>query len=184
MTTTNTVILGTGIIGVSTAYYLSLSQSPSSIHLVESSPTLFASASGYAAGFLAANWFSSSVSALGKLSFDEHKRLAEEFGGREKWGYMKSQAISYSAGSGSGKKARGDDWLREGASRAEASNEGVSEFVTEEEDGPRWLRRAEGGIIEVISEEGTMAQVWVQRVFNPLLWLFEVELILPPLEIH
>jgi len=161
MTTTNTVILGTGIIGVSTAYYLSLSQPPSSIHLVESSPKLFASASGYAAGFLAADWFSSSVSALGKLSFDEHKRLAEEFGGREKWGYMKSQAVSYAAKRSSGKKARGDDWLREGGSRTGASNEGVSEIVTGEEDAPRWLRRAEGDIVKVISEEGTMAQVWV-----------------------
>jgi glycine/D-amino acid oxidase-like deaminating enzyme len=161
MTTTNTVILGTGIIGVSTAYYLSLSQPPSSVHLVESSPTLFASASGYAAGFLAANWFSSDVSALGRLSFEEHKRLAEEFGGREKWGYMKSQAISYSAGSGSGNKARGDEWLREERSRAEASNEGVSEIVAGEEYGPRWLRRAEGDILEVISVDGTMAQVWV-----------------------
>ena len=74
---------------------------------------------------------------------------------------MKSQAVSYSAGSGSGKKARGDDWLREGVSRAESSNEGVSEIVTREEGGPRWLRRAEGDILEVISEEGTMAQVWV-----------------------
>jgi glycine/D-amino acid oxidase-like deaminating enzyme len=161
MTATNTVILGTGIIGVSTAYYLSLSQSPSSVHLVEASPKLFASASGYAAGFLAANWFSSDVAALGKLSFAEHKRLAEEFGGREKWGYMKSQALSYSAGRSSGKNARGDDWLREGTSRAEASNESVSKFVAGEEDAPRWLSRTERGIVEVISEEGTMAQVWV-----------------------
>jgi glycine/D-amino acid oxidase-like deaminating enzyme len=42
---TTTVILGTGIIGVSTAYDLSLSRPPSTIHLVEASGTLFASAS-------------------------------------------------------------------------------------------------------------------------------------------
>jgi glycine/D-amino acid oxidase-like deaminating enzyme len=183
MSASNTVVLGTGIIGVSTAYYLSQSQPPSSIHLVESSPNLFASASGYAAGFLAADWFSPPVSALGKLSFDEHKRLAEEFGGREKWGYMKSQALSYSAGRSSGKKSRGDDWLREGTSRAEAASEGLSEFVGEE-DVPRWLRRAEGDSVEVNSEEGTTAQMWAQGVASPVLPLLEDELILAILETH
>ena len=52
----STVIIGSGIIGASIAYYLSEESSdtqPSEIHLVESSPELFASASGYAGGFLA-----------------------------------------------------------------------------------------------------------------------------------
>lgn len=57
MTTTgnNTIILGAGIIGTATAYYLSLSpDTPAqSIHLVETTPELFSSASGYAGGFLA-----------------------------------------------------------------------------------------------------------------------------------
>src|SRR4051794_19166928 len=48
------VIVGGGIIGTATAYYLSESHSnPSSIHIIESAPRLFASASGYAGGFLA-----------------------------------------------------------------------------------------------------------------------------------
>ncbi|KAI0082337.1 hypothetical protein K474DRAFT_1655075 [Panus rudis PR-1116 ss-1] len=122
------VILGSGIIGLSTAYYLahlssssdpaqppntqpdevtlaphndtSLHQpSPSSesssastvhIHLVDPSPTLFASASGHAAGFLAKDWFSPSVAALGEFSFELHKRLAEEWGGKERWGWAES----------------------------------------------------------------------------------------------
>ena len=74
---------------LSTAYYLSLSQPGSSIHLVDPSPTLFASASGRAGGFLARDWFSPSLAGLGALSFSEHKRLADEHGGREKWGYMR-----------------------------------------------------------------------------------------------
>lgn len=47
-----TTVIGAGIIGVATAYYLSQS-SKDEIHLVEASPQLFASASGNAAGFLA-----------------------------------------------------------------------------------------------------------------------------------
>jgi glycine/D-amino acid oxidase-like deaminating enzyme len=57
MTSSNTVIIGSGIIGLSTAYYLS--ESPrtqaQSIHIVDSSPELFQCASGLAAGFLAAD---------------------------------------------------------------------------------------------------------------------------------
>jgi glycine/D-amino acid oxidase-like deaminating enzyme len=48
-----TVIIGGGIIGTSIAYYLSEASDPTEIHLVESCPEFFASASGYAGGFLA-----------------------------------------------------------------------------------------------------------------------------------
>ncbi|KAK5991161.1 Putative oxidoreductase TDA3-like protein [Cladobotryum mycophilum] len=76
-----TVILGSGIIGLSTAYYLLERQPGSSVHLVDSSSELFSSASGYAAGFLAKDWHKPSVTPLGELSFEEHKRLAEKEGG-------------------------------------------------------------------------------------------------------
>lgn len=51
----NTVIVGAGIIGISTAYYLSQSEScdPKTIHIIEPSLELFCSASGLAGGFLA-----------------------------------------------------------------------------------------------------------------------------------
>ena len=53
----STVIIGAGIIGCSTAYYLSenATGSDNAIHLVENSPELFASASGKSGGFLAAD---------------------------------------------------------------------------------------------------------------------------------
>lgn len=56
-TTTTTVILGCGIIGLSTAYYLSESGNtePSSICIVDSSADLFHCASGFAGGYLAAD---------------------------------------------------------------------------------------------------------------------------------
>jgi glycine/D-amino acid oxidase-like deaminating enzyme len=154
-----TVILGTGIIGVSTAYYLSLTVPGSSIHLVEASPALFASASGFAGGFLAADWFSPSVAALGKLSFEEHARLAGEFNGRERWGYARSTGVSYS--NGSGRTKRGDDWLRDGTSRADAAG---SRFIDGNVESPRWLARTEGDHIDVISEKGSTAQVYVNSV--------------------
>lgn len=48
-----TVIIGAGIIGCATAYYLATSgkTAPRTIHIVEASPELFASASGKAGGF-------------------------------------------------------------------------------------------------------------------------------------
>ena len=52
-----TVIIGAGIIGCATAYYLSESSSTRAqdIHLVEVTPELFCSASGNAGGFLASD---------------------------------------------------------------------------------------------------------------------------------
>lgn len=153
----DTVILGAGIIGVSTAYYLSQHQDPSSIHLVEPSPELFSSASGYAGGFLAKDWFASSLAPLGALSFGEHRRLAQEHGGREKWGYSPATCVSYAtSAAGRGSSKRGDDWLRDGASRADAAP-----IVLDACSGrmPTWLRRVDGDHLELISDEGTTAQV-------------------------
>jgi glycine/D-amino acid oxidase-like deaminating enzyme len=59
----DTVILGAGIIGLCTAYYLSQSghTKPESIHLVDSSERLLHCASGFAGGFLAADCTSINV---------------------------------------------------------------------------------------------------------------------------
>ena len=151
-----TVIIGAGIIGSSTAYYLSQAPStsvPSSIHIVESSPELFASASGYAGGFLARDWFGPATAALGALSFDLHKQLAKDYNGSEKWGYYRSIATSLQSVSGK----RGDEWLRQGASRVEAAN--VRKPITE--NAPGWLRQKSYGTIEVISAGESTAQVFV-----------------------
>ncbi|KAI1140961.1 nucleotide-binding domain-containing protein [Hypoxylon sp. FL0543] len=148
---TATVILGAGIIGTSTAYYLSEHQPASSIHLVEPSPELFASASGYAGGFLAKDWFSPTSAELGALSFAEHRRLADKEDGARKWGYARSTSISLSPGTN---ERRVDVWCRDGASRAEAASGDPSAGTA-----PSWLRRDRGRAVEVISEEGSVAQV-------------------------
>ncbi|KAL2355325.1 FAD dependent oxidoreductase [Cryomyces antarcticus] len=165
----NTVIIGAGIIGCSTAYYLS--ESPrtqaQSIHLVEASPKLFASASGYAGGFLASDWFSPSVAPLGALSFKLHKELADKHDGRMKWGYSRSTGTSLNHESNvvGGNKERAEDWLRHGSSRAEAAGE--HEFS--EGEGPAWLTKRRGASIEVISEDETVAQVDPLRLSQFLL---------------
>ncbi|PIL37357.1 hypothetical protein GSI_01050 [Ganoderma sinense ZZ0214-1] len=90
-----TVILGAGIIGLSTAHSLARLASPDhSIHLVEPASELFSSASGKAAGFLAKDWFAPAIAPLGVLSFDLHRALADKHDGRTRWGYSKS--LSYS----------------------------------------------------------------------------------------
>lgn len=121
----STVIIGGGIIGLSTAYYLSLSRpvtASSQIHILDSSAELLASASGFAGGFLALEWFSPPEAELGALSFRLHRQLAEEHGGQRRWGYAGSHAYSLSVDD-TGVKAKGGkvnaaDWLLEGTSRA------------------------------------------------------------------
>ncbi|CAO2647767.1 Nn.00g086890.m01.CDS01 [Neocucurbitaria sp. VM-36] len=167
---TNTVILGAGIIGLSTAYYLSESGNtdPKSIQLIDSSPKLFQCASGLAAGFLSADWFAPSVSSLGALSFKLHAELASAHSGRATWGYARSTGISLSQDSESAVSGSGEDWLESGASRAQVANH--NRPWEEEGAGPQWLRRTKEGIMEVISKDGTAAQIDPLRFCE---WLLE-----------
>ncbi|KAL8692462.1 MAG: hypothetical protein Q9218_002530 [Villophora microphyllina] len=147
-----TVIIGAGIIGTSAAYYLSQSRTPPpSIHLVESSPELFASASGYAAGFLARDWFSGATASLGRLSFDLHRELAKEHNGYEKWGYSRSTATSLVETIG-GEEEK--DWLDGGTSRAKAAKRIAESDGTQ----PAWLAPRHGRPDIIDKGDGT-AQV-------------------------
>jgi glycine/D-amino acid oxidase-like deaminating enzyme len=153
----STVILGAGIIGVSTAYYLFQSIPGYSIHLIDTSPELFASASGKAGGFLAADWFGPASAPLGLLSFKVHKQLADEHDGAGRWGYARSTGASFAenedtVGDDDGKEG---EWLEGGRSRAEVA--GTHEFC--EGEGPAWLMRRKGDDYYVISADETVAQV-------------------------
>lgn len=92
-----TFILGSGIIGVATAYYLSDHETPSSIHIVDPSPELFTSASGYAGGFVAEDWFSPQSASLGALSYSQHRKLAADNDGASKWGYAPTTPYSHTS---------------------------------------------------------------------------------------
>ncbi|USP73761.1 uncharacterized protein yc1106_01035 [Curvularia clavata] len=155
---TDTVILGCGIIGLCTAYFLTEDgkTNPKNVHLIDSSPRLFHCASGLAAGFLSADWFAPSVSSLGTLSFKLHAELAKAHGGRETWGYSSSTGLSFSQDSESAIAGSGEDWLENGTSRAQASqNRPREEQITR----PEWLRGTQEGMMEVISRDGTTAQI-------------------------
>ncbi|RMY79961.1 hypothetical protein D0864_08865 [Hortaea werneckii] len=165
--TQSMVIVGAGIIGCATAYYLSHSghTKPDTIHLVEASPEMFASASGKSAGFCASDWFGPATASLGALSFKLHKELAEENNGKEKWGYSRSTGTSLTEGSQQD-GSTGYDWLREGGSRADAA--GVHKFAGDN-DGPAWLKRRQGDNLELISEDDSVAQVDPLRLSQFLL---------------
>ncbi|KAE8417954.1 FAD dependent oxidoreductase [Aspergillus pseudocaelatus] len=150
-----TVILGGGIIGSATAYYLSETHPAEDIHIIESSSELFSSASGYAAGFLARDWFGQDVASLGELSFGLHESLAVEYGGVEKWGYMKGTALSYDATIKRGNGTRGDDWMDRGASRGETAS---GSTLGTGMGAPAWLTVRSGVKVERISDVDT-AQV-------------------------
>ncbi|KAI9661191.1 MAG: hypothetical protein M1821_009518 [Bathelium mastoideum] len=161
----NTVILGAGIIGCATAYYLSESSNTRArdIHLIEVTSELFCSASGNAGGFLASDWFSPAASPLGALSFKLHKNLAEANNGAQNWGYSPSTGASVTHGSFRG--SSGADWLRHGGSRAEAAAK--HEFY--DGQGPAWLARSNGSNLDIISEDNTVAQVYPRRLCDFLL---------------
>ncbi|KAI0274744.1 FAD dependent oxidoreductase [Gloeopeniophorella convolvens] len=151
------------IIGVATAYHLSRLSPGLTIHLIDSSPTLFVSASGRAAGFLARDWFPTATTALGALSFDLHKQLAAEHDGATQWGYSPSTGFSlpYATKQPTDAK-RGEDWLLEGTSRATAAADAPAYGATAL---PTWLAadlQARHASADVLSTGASTAQV------NPL----------------
>ena len=169
----HTVIIGAGIIGLSTAFYLSQPPSttpPHKITLLDSAPSLFESASGYAGGFLARDWFGPPTAALGALSFDLHRELAEQYNGRERWGWSRSTGTSLSSdprlGGGKNGGGGGHNWLMEDRSRADVK--GQHEFFGEE-DGPAWLVKKEGDEVELISRDDSTGQVDPRRLCEFLL---------------
>ncbi|KAI0960399.1 hypothetical protein AcW1_004922 [Taiwanofungus camphoratus] len=179
-----TVVLGSGIIGLSTAFYLAQSHQPHRVHLVYPSPVLFASASGKAAGFLAKDWFAPALAPLGALSFDLHRALARAHAGRARWGW--SESVSYSldrhdehderdetrldGGGEAGDGGRGGDWLLSDASRAtvvEGQHPHVHTQALDPES-PTWLR-ARPSALQAISDRSSTGQVHPLRLCEFLL---------------
>src|SRR5437762_13001304 len=96
----HTVIVGAGIIGVSTAYFLSCSplfNQDDTITILDPSPPL-SGASGKAAGFLSRNWTGNATASLEALSFRLYEELSQQYGGAEKWGYRKCRVLAVVAG--------------------------------------------------------------------------------------
>ena len=177
----STVILGGGVIGLSTAYYLSQSRPPHKdgnppIHIVDIASSLLLSASGFAGGFLALDWFSPQSASLGALSFRLHRELAQQHDGQRRWGYAGSHVYSLSindrAVSKRSKKGKEEEWLSSGTSRVVVAPEpsasdsnitndsGSSCGETLNSDGtPAWITPQANGTVETISPASDCAQV-------------------------
>lgn len=82
------VIVGGGIIGLCTAYYLLTSPSPPRVTLVENTH-IGAAASSKAAGFVAGNkgWHAPANVDLARLSFEAFTELAKTLNGAESFGW-------------------------------------------------------------------------------------------------
>jgi len=84
-----TIIIGGGIIGLSTAYYLSLfQQDGGDVVIVDGANELLLGASGKANGMLGDYGFPSGAAELGSLSWRLHKELSEQHSGEERWEYQ------------------------------------------------------------------------------------------------
>lgn len=184
-----TVILGGGIIGLSTAYYLSLQHPPADpsnppIHIVDSSSSLFLSASGYAGGFLALDWFAPPAASLGAFSFKLHRELAQQHNGQKRWGYAGSHTYSLTINdpnaSKDDKKVRGEDWLLAGTSRAgvapKSSAHPIQPNVGQLKDSinadgtPRCFTPQSNSAIETIASHTECAQVEPRELCSFLLF--------------
>ncbi|GAA5971400.1 hypothetical protein JCM11641_008339 [Rhodosporidiobolus odoratus] len=151
------VILGSGIIGLCTAYYtLSLSTSARVI-LIESSPSraIAGGASSNAGGFIAcgaeppAPWHEPPSAPLAKLSWDCHVELARKLGGENKWGWRECGAIGLNVG-GEGEERSKYRNLPGGKGKNKVGGEEGGELP----DGT-WVE----GEREDLSTEGGVAQV-------------------------
>ena len=105
----HTVIVGAGIIGAATAYYLSHSTSRNVDHaitILDPCPPA-SGASGKSGGFIARNWAGFTTSSLAELSFRLHDELASQYGGDWRWGYRRCRARSV-VGQNAGTDTMGD----------------------------------------------------------------------------
>lgn len=130
---------------------------------MEICPEPFSGASGYAAGFVASNWYSSAMLPLGALSFSLHKSIADANNGSELWGYSGSTGISLgpplTEDNDSAQPAEGgEDWLLQGTSRAQVAQRN-EQYGKSRDDRPSWLRVGHGQSCEVMSGADSTAQV-------------------------
>jgi glycine/D-amino acid oxidase-like deaminating enzyme len=104
------VVCGAGVIGASTAYFLS--RRGADVTVIERSGVACAS-SGKAGAFLALDWCAGSpLDALARRSFALHAQLADELG--DDWGYQRVTTYGGYAVRGQGtRRWPGRDWLSE-----------------------------------------------------------------------
>lgn len=84
-----------------------------------------------------------------------HAELAAQHDGRSTWGYSRSTGTSL-VSDGKLDGPRGDDWLRDGTSRATTA---AQHDFSGPSNGPAWLTRRKGDTLDIISQDETTGQV-------------------------
>ncbi|SCZ96441.1 BZ3500_MvSof-1268-A1-R1_Chr8-2g10195 [Microbotryum saponariae] len=171
MTPSSIFIIGGGIQGVCTAYYLTqLAKKHGrsiSVTILEGSG-IAAGASGKAGGLLALDWHGPSTSSLSSLSYKLHCDLANEHDGGRRWGYRTLDTLSVSADMTRATKKREDvvsskklkekngffDWLNQDA-LGETSVLGTRESTAQVH--PRLFTQ---GLAEIMLQEGDVKVVY------------------------
>lgn len=108
-----TAIVGGGVIGLCTAYYLA-KESRCTTHrviVVEAADDVFANSSGTNTGILSENEFQDDLVPLGRYSYNEWERLGSNEGFRRACGYREHVNFKLSPGSGIGHDLI-PDWVR------------------------------------------------------------------------
>jgi len=146
------VILGAGIVGAATAFYLACAHDGGSskrrVHLVDAGKVA-GGASGKAGGFLARDWHGARSASLAALSFDLHAQLAAEYDGEQRWGYARTRAFSIAPRPGQAK-----NWITTGASRSSAAARARKTDAL-----PPWLRVDGVADAQLVGDGATTAQV-------------------------
>jgi hypothetical protein len=88
------VIVGAGVIGVCSAFFLLDAPNPPRVTLVEAYGVA-SGASGKAGGFLALDWHGPATTSLAALSWRLHAELAHTHGGAKAWGFRTMDSVSY-----------------------------------------------------------------------------------------
>lgn len=148
------VVIGGGIIGVCTAYYLLKSTdvpANARVTLIENT-AIACGASGKAAGFIASgpDWHDSANKDLARLSFEAFAQLSEEFGGEVNYGWRRCSAVGIKVGTG-------QDEMSSYRQLPQSSGAGST---TDRVD---WVN----GERTNVSGVGGLGQMWVSRV-HPL----------------
>ncbi|EEH05249.1 conserved hypothetical protein [Histoplasma capsulatum G186AR] len=114
-----TVIIGAGVIGLSTAYYLAQALNETTSYMppyepdvvvIDSSHDICAGASGKATGGLGNFGFRPETSSLGSLSYKLHKELASKYNGREKYKFSDLSIYRVSSKNFAGNPSPPDSW--------------------------------------------------------------------------
>jgi len=160
MSAKNIVIVGGGIIGCTSAYYIthhpSFSSDNPTVTILEAS-SVAGGASGKAGG-LVAKW--AYPKELVDITFVEHERLAKEHGGKERWGFRYTGCGQWTG--------RGEDVQGEGEMTAKTSLEKKEGLVSGKNTARRnvglpddldWMKEELTDAYESMAADGDTAQV-------------------------